>query len=269
MTPRRRCQPGSGATRAEPVFPTKREGPARGRRRHAMAAEALVPPDAARVAIRIATRVATVYTNAPKWRQEAVFADLCTLLHIHGCPQRRNSVHKCPETASGGHFRQSVYTPARARSSRGGMPPEKSRTRHPDRPRHPSYTTKTDATSTSRKSAFWTRSVPRCDPPSRKSAPCVPRSPRHRAAPCAPRSPRYRAAPCGSHATHRHPALYPVCIAMWVITPSTHPGRDTRPQLGTQTITRLDGILSRRLGPLDRITYRRAYSMARPCSGLL
>ena len=26
------------------------------------------------------------------------------------------------------------------------MPPEKSRTRHPDRPRHPSYTTKTDAT---------------------------------------------------------------------------------------------------------------------------
>ena len=307
MTSRRRCQPDSGATRAEPVFPTKREGPARGRRRHAMAAEALVPPGAARVAIRIATRVATVYTNAPKRLREAILADLCTLLRPHGrshdpreaqqCTQmtkngaerpdppicvhycdpkathnpspRRNSVHKCPKTASRAHFRQSVYTPARARSSRGGMPPEKSRTRHPDRPRHPSYTTKTDATSTSRKSAFWTRSVPRCDPPSRKSAPCVPRSPRHRAAPCAPRSPRYRAAPCGSHATHRHPALYPVCIAMWVITPSTHPGRDTRPQLGTQTITRLDGILSRRLGPLDRITYRRAYSMARPCSGLL
>ena len=105
--------------------------------------------------------------------------------------------------------------------------------------------------------------------PSRKSAPCAPRSPRHRAAPCAPRSPRYRAAPCGSHATHRHPALYSGCTAIWVITPSTHPDRDTRPQLGTQTITRLDGILSRRLGPLDRITYRRAYSMARPCSGLL
>ena len=32
--------------------------------------------------------------------------------------------------------------------------------------------------------------------PSRKSAPCAPRSPRHRAAPCAPRSPRHRAAPC-------------------------------------------------------------------------
>ena len=134
--------------------------------------------------------------------------------------------------------------------------------RHPHGKAHP-------RPATSQKSALWTRSVPRCDPPSRKSAFCAPRSPRHRAAPCAPRSPRHRAAPCGSHATHRHPALYPVCTAMWVITPSTHPDRDTRPQLGTQTITRLDGILSRRLGPLDRITYRRAYSMARPCSGLL
>ena len=84
LMPRRRCQPGSGATRAEPVFPTKREGPARGRRRHAMAVEALVPPDAARVAIRIATRVATVYTNAPKRIREAILADLCTLLRR--CP---------------------------------------------------------------------------------------------------------------------------------------------------------------------------------------
>ena len=46
-------------------------GPARGRRRRAMAVEALVPPDAARVAI--------VYTNAPKRLRGAVFADLCTL----------------------------------------------------------------------------------------------------------------------------------------------------------------------------------------------
>ena len=122
--------------------------------------------------------------------------------------------------------------------------------RHPHGKAHP-------GPATSRKSALWTRSVPRCDPPSRKSAPCAPRSSRH------------RAAPCGSHATHRYPALYSGCTAMWVTTPSTHPDRDTRPQLGTQTITRLDGILSRRLGPLDRITYRRAYSMARPCSGLL
>ena len=86
MTPRRRCQPGSGATRAEPVFPTKREGPARGRRRHAVAAEALVPPGAARVAIRVATRVATVYTNAPK-------------------------------RLRGGHFHRFVYTPASPRLS--------------------------------------------------------------------------------------------------------------------------------------------------------
>ena len=127
--------------------------------------------------------------------------------------------------------------------------------RHPHGKAHP-------GPATSRKSALWARSVPRCDSPSRKSAPCAPRSPRHRAAPCVPH-------PAAHHATRRHPALYLGCTAMWVTTPSTHPDRDTRPQLGTQTITRLDGILSRRLGPLDRITYRRAYSMARPCSGLL
>ena len=54
--------------------------PPRGRRRHAMAVGALVPPDAARVA----ARGATVYTNAPKRHREAVFADLCTLLRPHG-----------------------------------------------------------------------------------------------------------------------------------------------------------------------------------------
>ena len=91
LTPRPRCQPGSGAARSEPVFPTKREGPARGRRRHAMAAEALVPPGATRVAIRIATRVATVYTNASIRCGEAVFGDLCTLLRPRICPQQRNS----------------------------------------------------------------------------------------------------------------------------------------------------------------------------------
>ena len=112
LTPRRRCQPSSGATRAEPVFPTKREGPARRCRRHAMVAEALVPPCADRVAIRIVTRDATVYTNAPKRHREAILADLCTLLRPHGCPQQRNSVHKCPKTAPRGHFRRSVYTPA-------------------------------------------------------------------------------------------------------------------------------------------------------------
>ena len=45
-----------------------------------MVVETLVPPDTARVAIRIATRVATVYTNAPKRRGEAILSDLCTLL---------------------------------------------------------------------------------------------------------------------------------------------------------------------------------------------
>ena len=56
--------------------------------------------------------IATVYTSAPKRLREAVLADLCTLLHTHGCPQRCNSVHKCPETAPRGHFCRSVYTPA-------------------------------------------------------------------------------------------------------------------------------------------------------------
>ena len=113
LTSWRRCQPSNGATRSEPGFPTKREGPARRRRRHAMVVEALVPPDAARVAIRIATRDATVYTNAPKRHREAIFTDLCTLLrrrpggdaHIAGAvtqpPTHTNSrsfihkVHRC------------------------------------------------------------------------------------------------------------------------------------------------------------------------------
>ena len=41
-----------------------------------MAAEALVPPDAARVV----ARVATVYTNAPERLRETISANLCTLL---------------------------------------------------------------------------------------------------------------------------------------------------------------------------------------------
>ena len=65
---------------------------ARGRHRHAMAVEALVPPGAARVAYS--------YRDS-----------------------RRNSVHKCPKAAPRGYFSQSVYTPASprslARSSRG------------------------------------------------------------------------------------------------------------------------------------------------------
>ena len=80
LTPRRRRQPGSGATRAEPVFPAKREGPARGRRRHAVAVEALAPPGAG-----------------------------CSRRDSYRDP-RRNSVHKCPETALRGPILPFVYT---------------------------------------------------------------------------------------------------------------------------------------------------------------
>ena len=56
--------------------------------------------------------VAAVYTSAPKRRRGGVFANLCTLLRPRVCPQRCNSVHKCPKTAPRGHFHRSVYTPA-------------------------------------------------------------------------------------------------------------------------------------------------------------
>ena len=85
LTPRRRRQPGSGATRSEPVFPTKREGPARGRRRHAVVVEALAPPGAGS-------------SRRDSYRDS-----------------RRNSVHKCPKTAPRGHFHRFVYTPASPR----------------------------------------------------------------------------------------------------------------------------------------------------------
>ena len=95
---RRACFPGQG-----------RGGPPRGRCRHAMAAGALVPPDAT-LASQQCTRMAqngserpfspicvhscvpapvhngaTVYTNGPKRLREAIFANLCTLLRLHGC----------------------------------------------------------------------------------------------------------------------------------------------------------------------------------------
>ena len=94
LTPRPRCQPGSGAARSEPVFPTKREGPARRRRRHAMVAEALVPPGA--------TRVATVYTNAPIRRGEARSSHLCTLLRSQGHPQPKPTAQQCTQMPQNG-----------------------------------------------------------------------------------------------------------------------------------------------------------------------
>ena len=82
-----------------------------GRRRHTMAVEALVPPDATRVATRGTAHSPTVYTNGKKRCREAILADLCTLLRPHVCPQRCNSVHKWSEIAPRGYFSQSVYTP--------------------------------------------------------------------------------------------------------------------------------------------------------------
>ena len=90
-------------------------GPHKGRTLHASGgcAESPSSPICVHPCVPTSARSgATVYTNAPKRRREAIFADLCTLLHTHGRPQRRNSVHKCPETAPRGRFRRSVYTPA-------------------------------------------------------------------------------------------------------------------------------------------------------------
>ena len=52
-------------------------------------------------------------------------------------------------------IRQGVVGQGQSKVFSGGMPPEKSRTRHPGRHRHPSYTTKTDATDAAAECAFW------------------------------------------------------------------------------------------------------------------
>ena len=97
------------------VFRPRERRPPMGRRRHVIAVEALVPPDATRVATRGTAHSATVYTNGQKRHREAVFANLCTLLRPHGLlarPSRCNSVHKWQKTVSRGHSHRSVYTPA-------------------------------------------------------------------------------------------------------------------------------------------------------------
>ena len=118
MTPWRRRQPGSGATRAEPVFPTKREGPARGCSRHAVVAEALAPPDAACVTTR-ATLAAQQCTqtsqNGAERPDPPICVHYCDPKATHNPSPRRNSVHKCPKTAPRGHFHRFVYTPASLR----------------------------------------------------------------------------------------------------------------------------------------------------------
>ena len=121
LTPRRRCQPSSGATRSEPVFPTKREGPARRRRRHAMAAEALAPPGAGssrRDSYRDSRRnsVHKCPETAPRGRfRRSVYTPASP--RLSATAQQPNSVHKCPKTAPRGHFRRSVYTTASPRLS--------------------------------------------------------------------------------------------------------------------------------------------------------
>ena len=95
-----------------------------GRRRHTMAVEALVSPDAARVATRGTAHSATVYTNGQKRHREAVFANLCTLLRPHGLlarPSRCNSVHEWPKTAPRGYSRRLVYTVASPRPARATL----------------------------------------------------------------------------------------------------------------------------------------------------
>ena len=67
-------------------LPDQARGASEGRRRHAVAVEALAPPDAG-----------------------SSRRDSCR-------DSRRNSVHECPETAPRGHFGRSVYTPASPRS---------------------------------------------------------------------------------------------------------------------------------------------------------
>ncbi len=99
--------------------------PPRECRRHVMVVGTLVPPDAARVA----TSVATVYTNAPKRLREAVFADLCTLLRSHDrsrdrvgswVPRHRRPYGSCDARALGSeaHAASAVTRPPTHTNSR-------------------------------------------------------------------------------------------------------------------------------------------------------
>ena len=106
----RRRQASGGATRAGPVFPTRREAATEGTppARHGGWGTRATRRGSHRNSRD--SRVVTVYTSAPERLREVILANLCTLLRSYVCPQRRNSVHKCPRTAPRGHFRRSVYT---------------------------------------------------------------------------------------------------------------------------------------------------------------
>ena len=145
----RRCQPGSGATRAEPVFPTKREGQRGGAAGTPWWLRRLchLTQLASRFVSRLASQQCTqmpqngaerpfwpicVHSCVPTSVHNSATAQQCTQtpqngaerpdppICVHYCnpkathnpSPRPNSVHKCPETAPRGRFRRSVYTPA-------------------------------------------------------------------------------------------------------------------------------------------------------------
>ena len=51
---------------------------------------------------RIATRAATVYTNAPERRRKTVFGDLCTLLHPHPAARATPAAQQCTQMPQNG-----------------------------------------------------------------------------------------------------------------------------------------------------------------------
>ena len=150
LTPWRRCQPGSGATRSESVFPTKREGPERGgaagtpwRLRRSCHLAQLKSRFVSRLASQQCTQMpqngaerpfppicvhycvlASVHNSAtaqqctrmPKNGAERpdppICVHYCDPKATHNPSPRHNSVHKCTKTAPRGHFHRFVYTVA-------------------------------------------------------------------------------------------------------------------------------------------------------------
>ena len=105
------------------VFRPRERRPPMERRRHAMAVEALVPPDAARVATRGAAYSATRSNSVHEWQKTVSRGRFRRSVYTVASPRllarpsRYNSVHKWQKTVSGGHSRRSVYTLASPRLS--------------------------------------------------------------------------------------------------------------------------------------------------------
>ena len=111
LTPRRRRQPRGGAARVESAFSTKGEVPTeRGRRRHAMAVGALVPPGATRV-VKLASQQCTqTPQNGAERPDPPICVHYCDPEAPHNPSPRHNSVHKRPKTARRGPILPFVYT---------------------------------------------------------------------------------------------------------------------------------------------------------------